>query len=81
MTITYQLHLPKMWKIHHMFHASLLTPCKENKVHSQNFPALLSNLIEEEEEYEIEKILCHCGSLLACMYLIQWKGYSAEEDS
>ena len=64
-----------------MCHASLLMPYKENEVHGQNFPAPPPNLIEGEEEYEIKKILCHHGSLSAHMYLIQWKGYSAKEDS
>ena len=79
--ITYQLRLPKMWKIHHTFHASLLTPYRENEVHSQNFPAPPPDLIEGEEEYEIKKILCHRGSPSTRMFLIRWKGYLAEEDS
>ena len=79
--ITYQLCFPKMWKIHHTFHTSLLMPYKENKVHSWNFPALPPDLIEGKEEYKIEKILRHRGSLSAHMFLIQWKGYSAKEDS
>ena len=68
--ITYQLHLPKMWEIHHMFHTTLQIPYKENKVHGWNFPALPPDLIEGKEEYEIEKILCHHGAPLARMYLI-----------
>ena len=31
--IVYQLHLPKTWKIHPVFHASLLSPYRENEVH------------------------------------------------
>ena len=79
--VTYQLHLSKTWKIHLVFHASLLSPYHENSIHGLNFPAPPPDLIKEEEEYEIEKILCHHGTLMACMFLIQWKGYSAEEDS
>ena len=80
-SIIYQLCLSKTWKIHSVFHASLFTPYQENKVHGQNFPALPPNLIEGEEEYEIKKILRHCGAPSACMFLIRWKGYLAEEDS
>ena len=79
--ITYQLCLPKTWKIHPVFHASLLSPYHENNIHGPNFPAPPPDLIEGEEEYEIEKILCHHGSLSSCMFLIRWKGYSAKEDS
>ena len=31
--IVYQLRLPKTWKIHPVFHASLLSPYRENEVH------------------------------------------------
>ena len=57
--ITYKLKIPKTWKIHPVFHASLLSPYDENPVHSLNFPKPPPDLIEGEEEYEIEKILCH----------------------
>ena len=79
--IVYQLHLPKTWKIHPVFHASLLSPYRENKVHGRNFPALPPDLINREEEYEIEKIIRHHGTPSSCSFLIRWKGYSAEEDS
>ena len=80
-SITYQLCLPKTWKIHLVFHTSLLSPYHENSIHGLNFPALPPDLIEGEEEYKIEKILCHHNASSAYMFLIQWKGYSAKEDS
>ena len=67
--ITYQLYFPKTWKIHHIFHTSLLM-LYENEVHGRNFPAPPPDLIEGEEEYEIKKILCHHGTLTAHMFLI-----------
>jgi len=53
-----------------MFHASFLSPYKENFVHGKNFPAPPPDLIEGEEEYEIKKILCHCGTLTNHFFLI-----------
>ena len=79
--IVYQLRLPKTWKIHPVFHASLLSPYRENEVHSRNFPAPPPDLINGEEEYKIEKIICHCGTPSSRSFLIRWKEYSAEEDS
>ena len=79
--IVYQLQLPKIWKIHPVFHASLLSPYRENEVHGKNFPVPPPDLINREEEYEIEKIICHCGAPSSRSFLIRWKGYSAEEDS
>ena len=37
--ITYQLCLPKTWKIHLVFHATLLSSYRENNIHGLNFPA------------------------------------------
>ena len=64
-----------------MFHASLLTPYKENDIHGPNFPEPPPDLINEEEEYEIERILKHRGPPKNRFYLIRWKGYTAEEDT
>ena len=79
--IVYQLRLPKTWKIHPVFHASLLSPYCENEVHGKNFPTPPPDLIDGEEEYEIEKIIHHCGTLSTRSFLIRWKGYLAKEDS
>ena len=79
--IVYQLRLPKTWKIHPVFHASLLSPYRENGVHGKNFPVPPPDLIDGKEEYKIKKIIRHRGPLPSQSFLIQWKGYSAEEDS
>jgi hypothetical protein len=64
-----------------VFHASLLSPYRENSIHGPNFPAPPPDLIEGEEEFEILRILRHKGPLNNCLYLIRWKGYTAEEDT
>ena len=69
--ITYQFYLPKTGKIHPVFHAFLLSPYHKNNVHGPNFLAPPPDLIKGEEEYEIEKILCHHGTPTAHMFLIQ----------
>ena len=69
--ITYQLHLPKTWKIHPVFYTTLLSPYHENNVHGPNFPAPLPDLIAGEEEYEIDRILRHRGSPSRQSFLIQ----------
>ena len=52
--ITYQLCLPKTWKIHPIFHATLLSPYHENNVHGPNFPTPPPDLIAGEEQYKID---------------------------
>ena len=79
--ITYELRLPKSWKIHPVFHASLLSPYNENDTHGSNFPQPPPDLIAGKKEYEIERILHHQGNPSNRSFLIRWKGFSTEEDS
>ena len=80
-TLSYQLELPKSWKIHLTFHISLLSPYKETKTHGPNYVQPPPELVDGEEEYEVECILKHRGHPKCHSYLIRWKGYGAEEDS
>ena len=57
--VTYQLRLPNLWRIHDVFHATLLRSYKENTVYGQNFNKPPPELAEGEEVYEIETILNH----------------------
>jgi hypothetical protein len=57
--VTYQLKLPDSWKIHNVFHATLLRPYIENKVYENNYPRPVPELLEREEVYEVETILKH----------------------
>ena len=57
--VTYQLRLPKTWKIHNVFHAMLLRQYKETEVYGANFNKPPPELIEGEEVYEVENILRH----------------------
>ena len=79
--VTYKLRLPQLWKIHNSFHTSLLSPYHENEIHGRNFPTPPPDLINNEEHYEIEKIIHHKGTPSCRQYLVQWKGYSTKEDS
>jgi hypothetical protein len=56
-SITYRPDLSKCWKIHNVFHASLLTPFVETEAHGPSFPNLPPDIIDEEEEYKVEQIL------------------------
>lgn len=56
---TYQLKLPTSWKIHNVFHATLLWQYKETEVYGENFPRPPPDLVEGEEVYEVKQILKH----------------------
>jgi len=55
--IAYKLSLPPTWKIHNVFHASLLMPYKETNQHGPNFIEPPPDIIEGEEEWEVEQII------------------------
>ena len=77
----FRLRIPSQWKIHPVFHASLLTGYKETSEHGPNFLRLPPDLIDGEEEYEVEAVLGHRGRPSCRTFLIRWKGYSAAEDT
>jgi hypothetical protein len=57
--VAYQLALPSEWKIHDVFHASLLSPYTETDVHGPNFVHPPPDLVGGEQEYEVEHIINH----------------------
>ena len=81
--VTYRLRLPEHWKIHNVFHASLLSPYIKTPTHGPNFEELPPELINDEPEWEVEAILDsrHFGRKKALQFHIRWKGYSAAHDS
>ena len=80
-SVAFQLKLPQQWKIHNIFHASLLSSYKETPEHGPNFPQPPPELIKTKEEYKIDKIINHWGTATRRQYLIRWKGYSDAEQT
>ena len=73
--MTYKLKLPIQWKIHNVFHDSLLTPYRETRVHGRKFPEPPPDLINGEEEFEVDSIRNHRKRGKGYQYLVVWKGY------
>jgi len=75
--VNYRLKLPTQWSIHDVFHIDLLTPYRETDIHRSNYSRPSPDLIDNEEEYEIEKVLdiWWFGKGRKRQYLIKWKGY------
>jgi hypothetical protein len=57
--IAYQLRLSVAWRIHDVFHVSLLSPYREMTAHGPNFSRPPSELVDGEEEYQVERIMGH----------------------
>ena len=81
--VLYQLELPPQWKIHNVFHTSLLTPYTETDLHGPNYLQPPPDIVEGEPEFEVERVLkSRCvGKNKTLQYLIHWKGYSQAHDS
>src|SRR6266481_2204264 len=81
--VAYRLALLANWRIHDVFHASLLNPYHETNAHGPNFTRPPPDLIEGEEEYEVERIVAHWvfGRSKHLQYLIKWKGYPESDNS
>ena len=72
--VNYRLKLPNKWKIHDIFHATLLTPYQENGTHGPNYTQPPPNIVDNEPEWEVERIIRHKGTK-NIQYEIKWKGY------
>jgi hypothetical protein len=74
--------LPPSWKIHLVFHVSLLRPTNINSgLHPvavvEDHPP--PDIIQGEEEYEVEVILDHRGGKCQRQCLVKWKGYPSSD--
>ena len=84
--VTCKLKLPLKWKIHPVFHISLLTPYHETQVHGENFLEPPPDLIDNEPEWEVEVILVHkmkggTKGKPNMVYLVKWKGYASSDNT
>jgi len=81
--VAYRLELPSAWRIHDVFHVSLLKPFKDpNSVFpGRSVPAPEPELVDGELEYEVQQVLAHRDTRSGRQFLLRWKGYGPEEDT
>jgi hypothetical protein len=75
-----RLHLPKTWKIHQVFHVSLIEPfVKGNGDVDPNAVLKTSDPIENSPEYDIDKVIGSKNKDGKVLYLVKWKGWPAKK--
>ena len=55
--VAYQINLSKAWKIHDIFHTSLLMLYEETNEHRPNFLDPPPNIVDDMPEWKVESIL------------------------
>ena len=85
----YKLKLPKKWRIHNVFHVSLLEQDTTRKERVDENMTKLEFNVGDSKEYKVEAIRdsavytmeSELGHLPGLYYLVAWKGYSEEENT
>jgi hypothetical protein len=76
----FQLELPPQWRIHDVFHASLLDPHHANEIEGRRqLMPQPPEIVEGSQEYEVEAILNSKIQRRKLWYLVDWKGYKPDE--
>lgn len=76
----FKLDLPATWKIHPVFHTSLLEKAP-TPIFQDMPPPPPAILVQNHQEYEVEAILQSRITRGKTQYLVKWKGYSDEENT
>jgi hypothetical protein len=76
--VAFELHLPPAWRIHPVFHISLLEPADPD---TPQGPAPELDPETQEPEYEVERLLSVRRRRNKLQWLVKWVGYANEENT
>jgi len=78
-----QLTLPRKWKIHSVFHVSLLEPYRTSEHRAPPDPSnVLRKVdeIEQSEEHDVDEVLGSTKRGHRVLYLVKWLDYPDRQD-
>ena len=78
-----RLTLPRKWKIHIVFHVSLLEPYRTSEHRVPPDPSKIlreADDIEQSEEYDVDKVLGSTRKGHRVLYLVKWLDYPDRKD-
>jgi len=82
-----RLTLPRKWRIHNVFHVSLLEPYKTSERRAAPDPSKVlreADDIEKNEEYDVEEVMSSVergrGNNKRILYLVRWLDYPEHKD-
>lgn len=74
----YRLDLPHSMKIHPVFHISLLTPHTVDTIPGRTQIPPPPIVVDDEDEWEVEKVLNSRFRYRKLQYLVKWKGFGED---
>ena len=80
-SLAYKLKIPDHWRIHPVFHASMMTKHTETEEHGPNFLKPPPEVLNDEEHYEVEAILDLRRQERGTKYLVKWEGYPEADNT
>jgi hypothetical protein len=79
--MSFQIKLPPSWKIHNVFHGTLLMPYRETTLNGNKYQEPAPDLVDGQPEWEVKQILGTRKRHHQLQYLVRWKGFSEAHDS